>query len=122
MVVGFGTTRSGPRAFRWTRRGGLENLGPLTGVPGGTRALDVSADGSTVVGSAGTGEEGRAFVWTRGRGLRKLESVLGAALGVELDGWTLLEATAVSADGKAVAGTGLNPRGQREAWLARLPD
>ena len=47
-VVGYSTTASGNRAFRWTEAGGMENLGSLDG--GHSYAYGVSEDGSTVVG------------------------------------------------------------------------
>ncbi len=41
-------------------------------------------------------------------------------LGANLAGWKLRSATAVSADGSVVVGYGMNPNGNREAWIARL--
>ena len=35
-------------------------------------------------------------------------------------GWTLLEASGVSADGRTIVGTGINPDGNREAWMVTL--
>ncbi len=37
-------------------------------------------------------------------------------------GWTLTTATAISADGLTIAGTGLNPDGFQEAWVAHVPE
>jgi probable HAF family extracellular repeat protein len=54
----------GYRAFRWTRAGGMQDLGTL---PGGnwSEAWGVSADGSVVVGGAYNAvEQLRAFRWT----------------------------------------------------------
>jgi len=42
-----------------------------------------------------------------------------AAHGVDLTGWTLNEARAVSADGRTIAGNGTH-NGVREAWVVRL--
>ena len=64
-----------------------------------------------------------AFVWdaTTGSSLRQvLVSQFG--LGDSLRGWKLQAATAVSADGSVVVGYGMNPHGNREAWLAYLGD
>ncbi|MGK7929438.1 MAG: PEP-CTERM sorting domain-containing protein, partial [Spirulina sp.] len=39
---------------------------------------------------------------------------------LDLTGWTLEEATAISSDGLSIVGIGVNPDGNEEAWLARL--
>ncbi|MGK7929644.1 MAG: hypothetical protein AB4290_31120 [Spirulina sp.] len=39
---------------------------------------------------------------------------------MDLTGWQLQVATAISSDGLSVVGDGVNPDGDREAWLARL--
>jgi hypothetical protein len=35
--------------------------------------------------------------------------------------WTLESANGISADGTLIVGAGRNPRGNPEAWIARLP-
>jgi len=109
------------QAFRWTSAGGMVGLGLL---PGGTRsrALGVSADGSVVVGST-TFSPGidNAFVWDATHGMRSLQQVLTGS-GLELTGWTLLDATAVSADGSTIVGYGTDPSGLTEAWIATIPE
>ena len=40
----------------------------------------------------------------------------------EVEDWQLLEARAVSDDGLSITGTGINPTGETEAWLVRLPE
>jgi hypothetical protein len=71
------------------------------------------------VGRTEKGDE--AFVWDAQSGLRNLRTVLVETHGLDLSGWTLLAATAVSSSGPAIAGTGTNPEGHQEAWLAVLP-
>jgi hypothetical protein len=44
------------------------------------------------------------------------------AMGVDLAGWTLLTAYDVSADGRTIVGTGINPSGGIEAWIAVVPE
>src|SRR5262249_42234017 len=60
-----------------------------------------------------------AFIWDSTNGMRKLRDVL-ISQGANLAGWTLTQATGISADGSIIVGTGINPAGNMEAWLARL--
>ncbi len=115
VVVG----SSSGQAFRWTSRGGMVGLGHLPGFDGST-ALGVSADGSTIVGMCQhvSGEE--AFIWDATNGMRSVRDVLSPSVGVALNGWTLSEAMAISADGGTVVGLGTNPSGNQEAWVAYL--
>lgn len=88
-VAGISSSSSGAEAFRWTEGGGMVGLGF-------DAALGVSADGSVIVGrESGIG----AVVWTADDGVRALASILEEDYGLDLDGWFLYEATAVSADG-----------------------
>jgi uncharacterized membrane protein len=105
VVVGW----RGAEAFRWTAEGGLTTLGP-----GDPQA--VSADGSVVVGN----RDGKAFIWDEISGMRDLQDVLTTDLSLDLTGWTLLHASDVSADGLTIVGQGINPSGEREAWIAAL--
>ena len=119
VIVGWGTSGSGTEAFRWTEAGGMVGLGDL---PGGTFysiAWAVSADGSVVVGRSRTDFGDEPFIWDAEHGMRNLKSVLIAG-GLDLTGWTLYQATGVSADGSIVVGVGVNPEGQTEAWRATL--
>jgi len=43
-------------------------------------------------------------------------------LGLDLTGWTLEEATAISDDGRAIVGYGTNPDGFTEGWYAVIPE
>lgn len=63
-----------------------------------------SADDALRVGSAGEGAARVAVVWTRAEGLRPLRDTL--AQGAAANGWSLMAATAVSADGRRVGGWG----------------
>jgi hypothetical protein len=100
----------------------------LGDLPGGTfngTARDVSADGTVVVGQSNTGAEPpahfEAFIWTAESGMVRIVDVLQSR-GVDTTGWILQVATGVSADGKTIAGHGINPSGEREAWVAHIPD
>jgi len=71
----------------------------------------------------------QAFRWTSGSGMVGLGDIAGGmqalfdvlvANGVAaVTGWTLVEATGVSADGAWVTGYGINPMGQTEAFVLR---
>jgi probable HAF family extracellular repeat protein len=122
VIVGGARDGAGQdQAFRWTAGGGMEGIGILAGEPF-TAAGDSSADGSVVVGIARGFFTGRdsAFIWTRVGGMRSLKAVLETDHGLDLSGWTLLAATAVSDDGQTIAGYGINPDSVQEAWVATL--
>jgi uncharacterized membrane protein len=101
-------------AFRWTAQRGMESLGVLPGADE-SRALAVSASGQTIVGQSAE----RAFIWTQDYGMRDLREVL-ARRGTNLGGWVLFSAVGISADGRTIIGNGLDPRGIRRGWVARL--
>jgi probable HAF family extracellular repeat protein len=117
FVVGSGTTALGTRPFRWSQAGGMEDLGDL-GFH--TRANAVSADGSIIVGGpAGPGNH--AFIWTSISGISFLDDYV-IDLGGDLDGWQLVDALDISADGNAIVGIGANPRNGTEAFLLIIPE
>ena len=53
--------------------------------------------------------------------MRTLAEVLGLD-GIDLTGWTLVSANAISADGTTIVGVGINPAGATEAWVATIPE
>jgi probable HAF family extracellular repeat protein len=92
IVVGYGTSASGTRAFKYTASG-IVDLGTL---PGGIRsnAHAISADGSTVVGNSNTANGDHAFKYTA-NGMVDLGTLPGGRNSL---------AQAVSADGATVVG------------------
>ncbi len=123
---------NGWEAFRWTQpAGGGGGMQPLGDLPGGgflSAAYATSADGSIVVGRAGVlgpcgpfgcQTAGRAFIWDAQHGMRDLTVVL-TDLGINLTGWTLSEARGISASGRVIVGTGIDPQGNVESWRADL--
>ena len=114
IAVGYENGPSGQEPLMW---GAGVALPP--GLPPSyrdSRALDISPDGSYVVG-------GRydAFIWDVTNGMRAVADLVTAA-GIDLTGWSLEAATAVSADGETIVGYGTNPAGDPEGWLFSLPE
>ena len=98
---------------------GTEVLGDLPGGASSSRALGVSDDGDTIVGWGSTEAGQEAFVWTAEHGMERLESRLTSS-GLSLGGWTLVQATGISASGRTIVGWGTNPDGQTEGFVATL--
>jgi|APSaa5957512535_1039671.scaffolds.fasta_scaffold00799_22 probable HAF family extracellular repeat protein len=106
-------------AFRWTSGGGMVGLGFLPGDGDFfSEALDVSGDGSVVVGR-GRGGFGEAFVWDGINGMQSLSTILTGS-GVDMTGWNLWYATGISDDGQTIVGYGKNPDGIQEAYVVNL--
>jgi probable HAF family extracellular repeat protein len=86
QVVGWAETASGSqRAFSWTRRGGMVDLGTLGGVASSASAIN---DEGQVVGWADTTSGQDAFSWTLSGGMVDVGSLGGAAqaFGVDANG------------------------------------
>lgn len=135
-VVAVGTQRGSVanyQATRWIYQSGKWRAQPLCNKP--SQARRMSRDGSVVVGrmrcSRGAYDTA-AFYWSEARGLVDLNELYDRelrhwlAIGV-LKHWlerrssVLLDATAVTEDGRYVVGRGYNARtGREEAYIARL--
>jgi uncharacterized membrane protein len=102
VIVG----RQGTRGFRWTAGDGFEYIPAL---PGATSISPngVSPDGRVVVGTS----LGRPFVWTRLHGTVDLVATLPSR-GVNIEGWQLVSANAVSTHGSTIVGDAV--RGSEE--------
>ena len=83
------------RAFIWSRRGGMQDLGVL---PGGnsSSATDIT-DRGEVVGSSTSASGEHAFIWTERTGIVDLNSAASADLGV-----VFIEANAINLRGQIV--------------------
>ena len=124
VIVGRLLRPTKDEAFRWTESDGVVGLGALRSDGRfHSYALSVSADGSVVVGKSDTElARNEAFILDAYTGMRHLGDVLSIDLGLDLAGWTLYEATSVSADGNTVVGIGSKPLGKAEAWIAVIPE
>lgn len=119
VLVGSADGPYGREAFRWTSEGGTVGLGDLPGNFFVSEAYGTSGDGSIVVGK-GFSELGvEAFVWTSGTGMLPLRAYL-AELGVDVTGWHLYQANAISSDGTTIVGYGVSPAGRGAAFIANI--
>ena len=117
VIVGYDHNANRTEAFRWTQETGIVGLGTLgsSEINYGEIDIDTSADGSIIIGSS----NGQAFRWTQETGMVSLkETLIGE--GLDVSGWTLYSANAISADGFTIVGRGINPSGQYEEWVANL--
>jgi probable HAF family extracellular repeat protein len=119
-IVGFGTSDAGQEATVWSGATPT-GLGDLSGGVFESNALAVSADGSVIVGYSISDAGEEAFMWDAAHGMRSIRSELVGMGSVSVTGWTLSQATGISADGHSIVGYGINPNGEPEAWLARFP-
>jgi len=107
------------RSFRWTAAAGMEELGDLPG-SGGNRVFRLSADGSVTVGDAFL--NGRtATIWDATHGMRELkQALLDSGLAQQIEGWTFEYGAGVAGNNLTIAGSGINPAGQYDAFIAEL--
>jgi len=119
VVVGQSDSASGEEAFRWTSTGGMVALGDLPGGSFDSSAHGVSADGSVVLGYGNSASGREAFIWDATNGMRNLKDVLVNDHGLDLTGWTPAAAK-ISSDSLTIVGSGQNPSGDTEGWIASL--
>jgi uncharacterized membrane protein len=96
-------------------------LGKVPGAPNFFGdAIACNANGSVIVGRSSAPGGTRAFHWTAATGMRELSLVLTQDYGLNLAGWTLLDARSITPDGSVIVGYGTNPAGFQEGWIAEL--
>jgi uncharacterized membrane protein len=114
-----GNTADNTVASRWSGSSFTRaTLPALGGNLPNSAAYGTSQNGSVTVGYFNGPELITAAIW-RGTTPEALTDVLAAA-GGNVAGWDLAQASAVSDDGKVIAGQG-NYNGVFRAWIARLP-
>jgi uncharacterized membrane protein len=106
----------------WVRAAGLPHPDDWGDDPQSLAAA-VSQDGNVVVGYSGTPYNQDAFIWTPVTGMMFLVDY-AQAHGVKIPaGFLLYGANAVSADGKTIGGTGIDPTGTYVVpWILDLHD
>jgi probable HAF family extracellular repeat protein len=116
VIVGTSSDSSGYPAFRWAQNTGMVSLGHLPG-RNTTHPFGANSDGSIIIGSSFSDRtHGTAFIWDRTHGMRPLQEVVLTDYGLNLPGWNLQSANAISRDGGVIVGRGTNPSGQQEAF------
>ena len=117
VIVGLSwNSMSDEEPVRWTAETGWVGLGSLLPRVNGA-AYGVSADGSRIVGRSGND----AFIWDAVNGMRNFADVLTDEFGLDLTGWHLGNAVAISSDSCTIAGSGSHD-GDVEAWVAVIPE
>lgn len=120
FLAGASISSNGWEAFRWSGANGFEALGDLPGGDFYSEATGISGDGSIVVGLSTSSAGTEAFIWDSAHHMRPLKQVLEQDYGLDLTGWKLERANAISADGSTIVGRGLDPQGRVQAWRAVL--
>lgn len=108
FVVGAVSDGGVRQAFRWERAtGGFMLLDKHINHARDFFAEDVSDDGRFVVGKVGYNDGlSRAIIWDAEHGTRLLQKILADEYGLDMRGWTLLDAAAISRDGLTITGSG----------------
>lgn len=121
-----------PNAWLWSQATGLVDLGNL-GLPEGTtgNVAGISADGSIVVGwyvyaPDPWTQNYTPFIWTSDMGAMDLNSFITDYLGYTMDFGPIWSASAISDNGKYIAGWGLDPNigpwGELFTFRLELPE
>jgi len=111
QVVGQSTDSAGNyHPFLWSSDTGMQDLGNLPGGRG-SGAIGINAYGVVVGSGYNSDDSSRAFLWSSVNGLQDLNGLIPTG-----SGWSLQYATAINDNGWII-GSGVNPRGQKHAFL-----
>jgi probable HAF family extracellular repeat protein len=121
IFVGYGTSDTGQEGCIWTN-GVPQGVGAFPSDEPSATLFGVTAIGTIAVGSSFVDPFTEAAIWRDGVGLEHFQTVLTNEFGVDTSGWILFEARAISANGRAIVGQGLNPQNVIEAFLVRFPN
>ncbi len=105
----------------WRTGSAPSGIGDL---PGGTRRSEIRAispDGTIAMGLGSGAHTFDAFIWDQAHGIRDLGAVLSSA-GIDMSGWTLEQATGISANNDVIVGNGRDPFGRFTAFVAYIPE
>ena len=108
----------------WNATDGMQGLGFLEVGHEMAITTGMSGDGQTVIGVSGpfSGINRKPFIWDAVNGMRNMSDVLVSDYGVDLNGWTLIEAGDISRDGSTIVGYGANPAGIIEGFVVTIPE
>ncbi len=112
---------TGNAVFRWNDSQGMTTI-PSPANSFVLQGMDIRADGDMLVGTFNL-EDGsfQPFIWSEELGTRELSMFLTDDMGIDLGGYTLLTASAISDDGTRIAGVAISPSGIPEAYLITIP-
>jgi cysteine-rich repeat protein len=101
--------------FRWSPSTGMVGLGVNMVLE------DATPDGRILVGRRTSVGFAEALVWTPNRGVRSLKGEAESLCQLDLSGWQLQFAEAITPDGKTIVGFGIAPSGKMEGFRLRCP-
>lgn len=118
-VTGYASDPSGTQIFR-SYGTVMQKLNNVLGATSGC-GTGISVDGKTVVGYATfSNKSTEAIVWRNAIGSSSVKDLLSSAGVTGVQGWTLTKCTGVSDDGMTIVGSGIDPAGHQEGWVATL--
>ncbi|GMU20558.1 MAG: hypothetical protein AMXMBFR13_06550 [Phycisphaerae bacterium] len=124
-IVGANLSSTGATAVRWRAESGIVSLDSEWDAIENTSANDTSQDGSVVVGrgyrQSPAGNIECPFYWSAQTGMVGLADYLVDVHHLDLTGWELINANAISPDGLTIVGEGIH-NGVLEGFIAVLPE